>query len=292
MSNTETWTVGRLLGWTAEYLKSRGADNPRLDAEVLLGHALGCERIMLYARFAEEVADEARSRFRGYVKQRADGAPVAYVVGHKEFFSRDFLVSPAVLIPRPETEHAVIAALDALKAWKAGPPLVADVGTGSGAIAVTIACQAPAARVVALDISPAALAIALENATRHQAAERMQFLCGNLLEPLPPVASLAVVVANLPYVSEPEYAELHAVVRDHEPRLALVGGEQGTELIARLIPQAAERLLPGGELILELSPMIASAVAELVARDGHFSEPRIIRDLAGHNRIVQAQRKS
>src|SRR5438094_4731857 len=158
----ESWTVLRLLTWTTDYLKSHGSDSPRLDAEVLLAHARGCERIMLYAAFDQVIDESTRAKFRELVKRRAEGVPVAYLVGKREFYSLSFRVTPDVLIPRPETEFVVVATLDVLKEIPnpkskiQNPPLIADVGAGSGAIAVAIAKHAPQAQIVAIDISPAA----------------------------------------------------------------------------------------------------------------------------------------
>jgi release factor glutamine methyltransferase len=211
---SETWTVLRLLTWTTDYLKSHGSESPRLDAEVLLAHARGCERIMLYAAFDDVVPDEVRALFRDLVKRRAEGTPVAYLVGKREFYSLSFRVTPDVLIPRPETEFVVVAALDALKVARdsvAGTPsrsdglLVCDVGTGSGAIAVAIAKHAPDCRVTAIDISPAALAVAKENAATHHVVERIEFAQGDLLAPLPAEPRFTVIASNPPCV-ESEYA--------------------------------------------------------------------------------------
>lgn len=296
----ETWTVLRLLTWTTEFLKSHGADSPRLDAEVLLAHARGCERIMLYAAFDEVVSDEVRARFRELVKRRSEGAPVAYLVGKREFFSLSFRVTPDVLIPRPETEFLVVAALDALKSLKSqapdpasetgNTPLVADVGTGSGAIAVAIAKHAPSAKVTATDISANALVIAHENATSHGVANRIEFLESDLLTKTPPQPRFSVIASNPPYIGESELPSLAPSVRDHEPRHALIAGPTGTEIISRLIPQAAQRLLPGGHLILEISPLIVDQLTQLLATDGRFNPPTLTKDLAGLPRIVQARR--
>ncbi len=296
MSQAEPWSIGRLLTWTTEFLKKHASLSPRLDAELLLGHALECERIQLYTRF-EEVVDEAtRARFRELVKRRSEGVPVAYLLGRREFYSLSFAVSPAVLIPRPETEFAVIAVLDRLKQRTATHPTAAasivDVGTGSGAIAVTVAKHAPTARVTAIDISPAALAVARSNAETNGVSDRVTFLEGNLLASLPPQAEFDIVVSNLPYVSEGEYAELAPEVRQHEPQLALVGGATGTELIAQLIPQAAQRLHVGGWLILEISPMLEAQVRTLLETEGHWEEVQVTKDLAQLARIVSAKRRS
>lgn len=287
----ETWTVLRLLTWTTDYLKSHGSDSPRLDAEVLLAHARRCERIMLYASFDEVVGDDVRSQFRELVKRRAEGVPVAYLVGKREFFSLPFLVTPDVLVPRPETEFVVVEALDALKATGENPR-VADVGTGSGAIAVTVARHAPQANVVATDISPGALAVAKENAAAHGVIGRIEFLECDLLAGVPAKPQFVVVASNPPYIGEGELASLERSVRDHEPRHALIAGPSGTEIIARLIPQAAERLLPGGRLILEMSPIVASQVQDLLAADGRFEPARIIKDLSGLPRIASAVRRA
>ncbi|MCU0880379.1 MAG: peptide chain release factor N(5)-glutamine methyltransferase, partial [Pirellulaceae bacterium] len=245
MSQAESWTVLRLLTWTTSFLKERGSENPRLDAEVLLAHARQCERIMLYAAFDEVVADDVRTAFRELVKRRAAGEPVAYLVGQREFYSLRLKVTPDVLIPRPETEFVVVAALDALKKIgpKSGGLRVADVGTGSGAIAVAVAKHAPLCRVVAVDISPEALLVARENAVTHGVADRIEFFEGDLLAGIPAERKFAVIASNPPYVSAGELAELAPDVKDHEPHLALLGGPTGTEIIERLIPQAAERLL-------------------------------------------------
>ena len=246
---SESWTVLRLLTWTTDFLKQRGSESPRLDAEVLLASARGCERIMLYAAFDEVVSDELRAKFRDLVKRRADGTPVAYLVGRKEFYSLALRVTPDVLIPRPETEHVVVAALDAIKGSGFGVQgsgnsvAVADVGTGSGAIAIAVAKHAPEARVTAIDSSPSALEIAKINAAAHGASERIEFLEGDLLAKLTAAPRFAVIASNPPYVSAAEFEQLAPQVKNHEPRQALVAGPTGTEVIQRLIPQAAERLL-------------------------------------------------
>lgn len=293
MSQPETWTVLRLLTWTTDFLKKRGAENPRLDAEVLLAAAKGCERIMLYTAFDQVVADDVRAKFRDLVKRRGEGVPVAYLIGHREFYSLRFAVTPDVLIPRPETEFVVIAALDHLKQWPAGdqPPQVADIGTGSGAIAVTVAKHAPTCRVTAIDISPATLAVAGSNAATHGVADRIELLTGDLLAALPAEPRFAVIASNPPYVAESELAAMSPQVTDHEPRLALVSGPTGTEIIERLIPQAAERLLPRGLLVLELSPQIAARVVQLIAADTRFEPAVVTKDLAQQARVVKAVRK-
>jgi release factor glutamine methyltransferase len=289
----EAWTIGRLLVWTADYLKRQGSESPRLDAELLLAHSLTCQRIELYTQYDVVVDEPTRARFRDLVKQRAEGMPVAYLLGRREFYSLNFHVSPDVLIPRPETEFAVIAVLDRLKerAGDATPARIVDVGTGSGAIAVTVAKHAPQAEVTAIDISPTALAIAQRNAEENQVAERIRFVAGDLLADLPGQEQFDIVVSNPPYVSESEFAELSPEVARYEPRQALVAGEQGTEVIARLIPQAAERLVAGGWLMMEISPMIAEAVVQLLAADDRFEPAAVMKDLAGRQRIIQARRK-
>ncbi|HBO42495.1 MAG TPA: peptide chain release factor N(5)-glutamine methyltransferase [Planctomycetaceae bacterium] len=291
MSQTETWTVGRLLSWTNDYFAKRGADSPRLDAEILLAEALGCRRIDLYARFDDVPDDTRRARFREMVCRRAEHAPVAYLVGHREFYSLSFRVTPDVLIPRPETELLVVAALDRLKARGNGeePASVCDVGTGSGAIAVTLAKHLPSARLTAVDLSAAALAVARENARSHGVADRIEFVESDLFAALPPEARFDLIVSNPPYVSESEWADLSPEVRDHEPRIALVAGPRGTEIIERLLAEAAARLKPGGYLIVEISPMIHEAVCSLVESSGTFASPETIKDLARLPRIVCAR---
>jgi len=296
---SESWTVLRLLTWTTDYLKTQGSESPRLDAEVLLAHARSCERINLYTAFDQVVDDEIRSTFRELVKRRAAGEPVAYLVGSKEFYSLSLLVTPDVLIPRPETEFVVVAVMDALKSlgnMKHGTPnaelLVADVGTGSGAIAVAVAKHEPNLGVVATDISAGALAVAKKNAAAHDVAGRIEFLQADLLTTLPVEPRFAVVASNPPYIGESEIGTLAASVINHEPRHALIAGPTGTEVIERLIPQAAERLLPGGWLILEISPIIANRVVELIAASGHFEPAAITKDLANLPRVIAARRRS
>jgi len=287
MAETEQWTIGRLLEWTTDYLRSHGSESPRLDAEILLAHARGCTRIELYTSFSGGADEALRQEFRELVKQRAAGRPVAYLVGHREFFSLDFHVTSDVLIPRPETEHVIVALLDRVKEeHPSGKVQIADVGTGSGIIGVTAAKRLPSARVTAVDLSPAGLDIARQNAARHDVADRIEFLEGDLLQTVPPERPFDYVVSNPPYVSESEYAELDPGIRDHEPQLALLAGPTGTDVIRRLIPAAAERLNPGGWLLFEISPMIAAEVRQLVTADGRFDPPIVDKDLAGLERVV------
>lgn len=286
------WTIGRLLNWTADFLRERGADSPRLDAEVLLAHARGCPRIALYTAFEEPASEELRTQFRELVKQRAAGKPVAYLVGHREFFSLSFDVTPDVLIPRPETEGLVVRALDLLKETPSPAPRVADVGTGSGAIAVALAKQNPKVQVTAVDVSPAALAVARGNAEKHGVTDRIEFVEGDLLAGVDAGAAFDLIAANLPYVTSNELGELAEGVRKYEPRLALDGGEQGDELIQRLLPQATQRLTPGGWLLMELSPMIAGRVEQLIDNAAGLIRHETLKDTNGLARLAQAQREA
>jgi release factor glutamine methyltransferase len=294
MSQAEPWTVGRLLQWTTDYLKQHGSETPRLDAEVLLATALGCQRIQLYATFGDEPAEPARKSFRELVKRRAEGAPVAYLVGQREFYSLPFRVTPDVLIPRPETEFVVVRLLDLVKERSAGGEkdvVVADVGTGSGIIAVCAAKHC-GCRVVAIDISPTALEVARSNAKALGVAGEIEFLQGDLLVGLPTQPTFDVIASNPPYISTAEMAELAKDVREFEPKLALEAGEHGTEVIERLIPQAAERLKAGGSLLMEISPMLDAKIRGLLEQDGRFEVRPTTKDLAGHPRVVEARRKA
>lgn len=294
MSTTETWTVGRLLTWTTEFLKKNGSPSPRLDSEVLLAHARGCQRIELYTSFDEEPTEETRAAFREMVKRRAEGTPVAYLVGYKEFYSATFEVNPDVLIPRPETEHLIVEALDRAKDLQAtrgssAPLKIVDVGTGSGIIGITMARQLADCHVTATDISPAALSVAQRNATKHEIdEERITWLEGDLLAACAPDSHFDLILSNPPYVSEAEFQQLDPTVKDYEPKQALVAGTTGLELITLLVEQAASLLAEDGCLIFEFSPMLAEKLPTVV--DPRWQPPHITKDLSGQARIVTLKR--
>jgi len=303
MSETETtqnepWTILRMLQWTTEHLKKHGSPSARLDAEVLFAHARKCKRIDLYAAFNEEPPEEVKAVFRELVKRRAAGEPVAYLVGQKEFYSLSFLVDKRCLIPRGETEHIVIECLDRLKKLPTPnpdtpPTQIVDVCTGSGCIAVTIAKEAqriakPVA-VTAIDISSDALAVARQNVELHQVQNIVSCIEADLLSTIEP-NSCDFVLSNPPYVSLAEFEKLDKSVRNFEPRLALVSGEQGTEVIQRLIAQTAQCLKPGGWLIFELSPMIFADCRTALESSGYWQDIRQVKDLAGLPRVLVAQK--
>ncbi len=287
-ADADPWTVGRLLNWTTEWLGGRGSESPRLDAEVLLAAVRGCPRIALYTAFDTTVADAERARFRDLVKRRGEGEPVAYLVGSREFFSLPFAVNKAVLVPRPETEGLVVRTLDLFRAAEA--PRIIDVGTGSGAVVVTLAKHLPRATFVATDISAESLKVAQANAARHGVADRIAFAPCDLLGDARAAGPWDAIVSNPPYVREDEFDALPRDVRLHEPRAALVSGPTGVEVVSRLAAAAAESLVPGGWLLVEIGPNVAEAAeAALAAQAGLAPEPTL-KDLAGHARIVQARR--
>lgn len=295
MGQDQGWTVLRLLQWTTDYLRGHGSSSPRLDAEILLAHARGCERIDLYTAFDQLASDTLRRRYRELVQRRAEGAPVAYLVGHREFFSKEFQVTADVLIPRPETEFVLLALLDLVKEQHGvdHPWTLADVGTGSGILAICAASYLPRARILAIDSSAAALKLAQQNAARHGVAERIEWFEGDLLEPLPPAARLDFVVSNPPYVSDQEWQQLPDEVKKYEPRRALVGGQQGDEIIRRLVDQAADRLAEGGWLILEISPMLADRAPQWFERPaGAWNGCHVTTDLAKLPRVVRCQART
>jgi release factor glutamine methyltransferase len=288
---TETsWTVGSLLNWTAQFLAQKGAEFPRLDAEVLLAHALGCKRIDLYGlRFGETASDEVRQRYRDLVRRRIEGCPVAYLVGRKEFFSLEFEVSPAVLIPRPDTELVVTECLD--RARDMTTPRVLDVGTGSGCLAVAIARRHPGASVTAVDVSPEALAVARRNAARHEVAPRLRFLQGDLFTPLPAGEQFDFIVSNPPYIPRDEIRQLAPGVRDYEPHLALNGGPDGFEVLERLAAQAKDYLVPGGTLIVEIGAPQEKPVRQRIGAHADYELADTVFDYSGHPRVLCARRK-
>ncbi len=288
-TQTEAWTIQRLLQWTTDFFTRKELDSPRLAAEVLLAAALGCQRIDIYARFNEIPVEPQLGNFRGWVKRHGAGEPVAYLVGHKEFYSLRFDVDQNVLIPRPETEHVVMAALDCAKDFS-GPLRIADVGTGSACIAVTLATQLELAQVVALDLSAGALNVARANVERHQVAERVELVESDLLSALPADQGFDLIVSNPPYVGRSEVGTLNENVAKYEPEMALYGGDEGTEIIVRLIEQSAGRLSSGGYLIFEFSPMIAVKCKELVEASGQFSSCEIQKDYSQHQRLIVAKK--
>lgn len=287
-TSAKTWTVGGLLQWTEKFFAEKGLDSPRLDAQILLAHALGCDRIQIYTRFDEPVGEDRRAAFRDLVRRRVEGCPVAYLVGRKEFYRLTFEVTPAVLIPRPATESLVMRAVEVIKPLPA--PRVLDVGTGSGCIAVSVARQHTGAHVVAVDVSEDALAVARRNADRHGVADRVSFRSSDLFADLNGTAPFDLILSNPPYVRAVALAELPPDVRDHEPRTALDGGPDGLAVFDRLIAGAVDRLTPGGWLLVEIGfDQETEAVRRLGTIAGLTPGPTI-RDTDGHPRVVTARR--
>jgi release factor glutamine methyltransferase len=289
MTTEQPWTIKRLLDWTQKYLADKGSEFPRLDAEVLLAHVLGCKRIHVYTRFEETPTDETRNRFRELIKQRVEGCPVAYLVGRKDFFSLELEVTRDVLIPRPDSETVVGECLRLAKGTAA--PAILDVGTGSGNLAVALAKQHKAASVTAVDVSPAALAVARRNATKHGVAERVRFLEGDVFGPLAADERFDFIVSNPPYIPHGDIAGLERGVRDYEPHLALDGGATGFAVFDRLIAEAPKHLKPGGYLLIEIgSPQEAPARERIVAHGG-YELGKTILDGSRHPRVLVVRLK-
>jgi release factor glutamine methyltransferase len=273
-------TVLEVLKLAADHFQKHGSDSARLDAEVLLAHALGMRRLDLYLKFDRALSETELSKYRALTAKRAKGEPVAYLVGHKEFMGLDFVVTPAVLVPNPDTEVLVQRAVELAR--EAGGPLrIADVGTGSGCIAIAIAHYAQNAEVVASDVAQDALEIAAQNVAAHGLGDRVKLVCGDLMAPF--TGSFDIVCANLPYVAGGTRLAPEVVA---QPAGALYADEQGSALITRLLDEAPARLNAGGRVLAELDPAIASSLVDVANRQ--FAGNRIHRDLAGHERVLEA----
>jgi release factor glutamine methyltransferase len=279
------------LASAIEKLTADRVPSPRMNAELLLMFVLSCDRAYLFAHPERKLTADEQSHYDAALVERSRGVPAQYITGHQEFWGMDLIVSPAVLIPRPETEHVVETALELVSKQELEVRVpkseirFADIGTGSGCIALALAKELPEAEIHATDISPAALEIARANAARHQLDPRIQFHEGDLLAGLN--GPFDLIVSNPPYVGESEEDQVQLEVRKFEPRQAVFAGATGTEVIARLIPQAHSALRPGGWLIFEISGTIADRVLPLL--EG-WDEVNLIQDLQSIPRVVQARK--
>ncbi len=267
-------------------LEDNDVGSPRMNAEVLLMFTLGVDRAHLYAHPEQELGADELRRYDEALEQRSRGVPSQYIVGHQEFWGLDLIVTPAVLIPRPETEHLVEAVVDLVKTDRRELPRIVDVGTGSGSIALALAHELPNSEVQAVDISPDALEVARANAARLQLSERVQFKQSDLLEAFDARPQFDFVVSNPPYVGEGEEDRVQREVKKFEPRIAVFAGHEGLDTIRRLIPQARERLKPRGWLLMEIGFTQERAVLALL--DG-WCEVHSIPDLQGIPRVIAAR---
>jgi len=321
-----TWTIVALLRWTTGYFEAKGVAEPRASAEILLAHTLGLNRLDLYLRHDQPLTPEELARFKALIVRRRLGEPVAYLTGHKEFWSLDFLVTPATLIPRPETEVLVEAVLDVFRGGGQGsrtsapsptppPPtpsfgstgfqpvqhrqdacapghsrLALDVGAGSGAVVVALARELPELYWVAVDISTAALQVARENVWRYEVAARISFVRGDLLSQFRPGPWFGLITANLPYIPRPEWEQLPKEIRNYEPKEALLGGEEGLDLLDRLCRDAHQYLQPGGWLALEVGTGQAERVVGFLGEAKAYDAVKTVDDYQGIARVVMAKR--
>jgi len=267
-----------------DLLTSKQIGSPRMNAEMLLMFVLNSDRAYLYAHPEYELTADEQARYDEAIAERSTGKPAQYITGHQEFWGMDLIVSPAVLIPRPETEHVVETVLELARAKQA--PRIIDVGTGSGCIALALAAELPWARVEAVDISPAALEVARANAHRLQLDHRIIFSQRDLLAGAP-AATNDFVVSNPPYVPQSEPEKAQREVREFEPKVAVFAAESGLEVYRRLVPQAREALKPGGWLVVEIGYSLAAAVHDLIK---DWAEVRVMPDLQGIPRVVAARK--
>lgn len=291
--NDRIWTIGRILKWTEGYFADKGLESPRLDAEVLLSHVLKKQRIYLYVHFDEPLQPEELAAYREMVKKRVMHVPVAYILGEREFMGLTFKVTPDTLIPRPDTEILVQAAIDRLKAMPVSDDTalhIADIGTGTGAICLSVLHYLPQATAETVDISPAARAVAEENAEQLGLADRITFHTGDLLAPLAG-RTFAAILSNPPYIPEADIGTLAPEVRTKEPHTALSGGADGLDFYRRLAAEAPQMLVPNGFLAFEVGIHQARDVAALAKANPLIGKTEILPDYAGIDRVVVAWRK-
>jgi len=308
-----SWTILATLRWTADYFRTKGVSEPRAAAEILLAHTLSVSRLDLYLRYDQPLNPEELARFKALVVRRRAGEPVAYLTGHREFWSLDIQVTPAVLIPRPETETLVAAALEAAQFYeeneverggqgedqpktgsrKPKPPSIwgLELGVGSGAVVIALAKELTRMAWVGLDTSGAALAVARGNARRHGALDRVHFLKSDLLTALKPYAVFSLLVANLPYVPRAEWERLPREIKAFEPPGALLGGEDGLDLIRPRVRQAPQYVKAGGWVLLEVGDRQAPLVVALFQQTGAYDRLESIKDFSGMERVVRARRR-
>ena len=282
-------TLIEVLRLSTDYLAQHGSGSPRLDAELLLARALHVRRIDLYLLHDRPLREPELAATRELIRRRAGGEPVAYITGVREFYNRTFTVTPAVLIPRPETETLVEVALRRVRESfdrDEGDPVVADLGTGSGCIAVTLAAEIPQLQVIATDATAAALDVARTNTANNGVEQRVTFIEGDWAQPL--VAQLDVVVSNPPYVTTQELNATARDVRDYEPRLALDGGTTGLDAYQALLRSLRGRLQPGATLLLEIDPRRAEHVADAVRAVFPEAEICFHQDLTRRDRVLEA----
>ena len=272
-------TLRECLSYGRETLASSNIEYPSLESELLLRQTLIISRVQLYLDFDLELSHEQGETFWGLVKRRLEGEPTAYISGHREFYGLDFYINPSVLIPRPETELLVEKTINLAKGCIL--PVIADIGTGCGAIAISLALKLPRAKIYATDISASALEVARANCLKHGLTSRVSLLQGNMLEPLP--RPVDFIVSNLPYVKEEEISD-----DNFEPVLALNGGGDGLEPIRRLCHQVGDKLRPGGYLLLEIGQGQQAAVTSLLSSLFPLAEIEVTPDLSGIDRMVSA----
>jgi release factor glutamine methyltransferase len=288
------WTIQKLLNWVVEYFTNKGIKSPRLSAELLLSHVLGLKRIELYTQFDKIVAKQQLDELHELVERAGLHEPVAYLTGKTEFYSLQLEVSPDCMIPRPETELLVERAVEFLR-LRSGIQFVCDLCTGCGCIAVAIARNFRDARIIATDISDAALRIAAANVERHGLKDRIKLLQGDLFEPVVPqldVKGFDLIVCNPPYVSSSEFEKLDKNVRNYEPRLALFAGQDGLDIYRRICRQFDKFLKPDAALMLEIGYAQGQAVKELLEQTGIFADIKVEKDCNKNDRIVIAIKKT
>jgi release factor glutamine methyltransferase len=293
--STQKWIIKDLLSVTADYLKKKDIDSPRLCAEILLAHQLKTSRIKLYLDFDKPLNENDINEYRILVQRRLKREPVQYITGVQEFWSRDFNVGPQVLIPRAETELLVEQAVSILGNKQGssvtGAASVLDVGTGSGAIAVSVAGEFPDADIWASDVSAEALEIARSNAHKHGLGARIQFVESDLLSAFHDTSQFFdIIVSNPPYIPSEDYNALPPEVGQYEPRTALDGGEGGILFVQKLILEAKDFLRPGGWLLIEMAPFQTAKAMDLVAQTGYYGEQRIAKDYSRKERVVMARK--
>lgn len=301
-TQSDPWTTRRLLAWMSDAFTKKGLDSPRLSAELLLSHVIGCERLRLYMEADRPATDLERENLRELVGRALNHEPVQYLVAKAYFFGLPFKVDKRVLIPRPATETIVEHVLQHARATPgfggaAGDGLlIADVCTGSGCIAIALAKQLPGARIVAPDISADALDLARENAIAHGVADRIEFLEGDLFEPLldHPVTrarnSLHYLVSNPPYIPDHEWPACAPNVRDHEPHIALRGGVDGLDCVRRVIEGGPTLVRPGGLMLVEVADSTAPAALDLMKSQPAMAEAEILKDFEGLPRVIRARK--